>query len=119
MIAKEGWQKSRLGEYHTQRQALSKFSVGALLVTDPVLDVIRRELRRISPGVKIENDEIKSVLLQEVIKRDVSEGEKAEQARRQISRAASRTLRTRTPKDNEPPPAAGQVQPSSDGDVGD
>ncbi len=122
MISKEGWQKSRLGEYHTQRQALSKFSVGALLVAEPVLDVIRRELRRISPGVKIDNDEIKNVLLHGVIKRDVLEGEKADQARRQVSRAASRTLRARTPKEGvpvEPPPAAGQAEPAAEIDVGD
>lgn len=120
MIAKEGWQKSRLGEYHTQRQALSKFSVGALLVAEPVLDVIRRELRRISPGVKIDNDEIKNVLMLDVIKRDVIEGEKAEQARRQVSRAAARTLRARTPKEGvpvEPAAAASQPAPSADGDA--
>lgn len=46
---KEGWQRSVLGEYHTQKQALSRFFVGAILQTDPVLDVIRRELRRMSP----------------------------------------------------------------------
>ena len=121
MIAKEGWQKSRLGEYHTQRQALSKFSVGALLVAEPVLDVIRRELRRISPGVKIDNDEIKNVLMLDVIKRDVIEGDKAEQARRQVSRAAARTLRARTPKEGvpvEPAAAASQAATSTEGDVG-
>ena len=46
---KEGWQRSVLGEYHTQKQALSRFFVGAMLQTEPVLDVIRRELPRVSP----------------------------------------------------------------------
>jgi len=117
LIAKEGWQKAGLGEYHTQRQALSRFSVGALVLTDPVLDVIRRELRRVSPGVKIDTDEIKTVLLHEVLKREVVEGDKAEQARRQISRAAARSLRARTPRDpanteREPSPKGGSVDPS-------
>jgi hypothetical protein len=102
MLAKEGWQKAGLGEYHTQRQALSRFSVGALVLSNPVLEVIRRELRRISPGVKIDTDEIKNVLLHEVLKREVVEGEKAEQAVRQINRAANRALRTRTPRDGTP-----------------
>lgn len=93
LVAKEGWQKAGLGEYHTQKQALSRFSVGALLMTEPVLEVIRRELRRISPGVRIETDEIKNVLLHDVIKREVVEGEKADHAKRQITRAASRALR--------------------------
>ena len=34
---KEGWQRSVLGEYHTQKQALSRFFVGAMLQTNPCL----------------------------------------------------------------------------------
>ena len=43
-----------LGEYHTQRLALSRFFIGAIVLSEPVLDVVRRELRKISPDVKIE-----------------------------------------------------------------
>ena len=76
LLSKESWSKSLLGEYHTQRQALSRFLVGAIILSDPVLEVLRRELRRISPGVKIETEEISSILLTEVLKRDILEGDK-------------------------------------------
>jgi len=95
---KEGWQRSMLGEYHTQRQALSRFFVGALLQTDTVLDVIRRELRRVSPDVRIDTAQIKDVLVSEVIKRDVLEGDKADEARKKIARAANIALRATTQK---------------------
>ncbi|BDU18277.1 type I restriction enzyme HsdR N-terminal domain-containing protein [Lysobacter auxotrophicus] len=95
---KEGWQRSMLGEYHTQRQALSRFFLGALLQTDTVLDVIRRELRRVSPDVRIDTAQIKDVLISEVIKRDVLEGDKADEARKKIARAANIALRTTMPK---------------------
>lgn len=95
---KEGWQRSVLGEYHTQKQALSRFFVGAMLQTDPVLEVIRRELRRISPDVRIDIDEIKSVLLNEVIKREVIEGDKADEARKKIAKAAAKALRASNSK---------------------
>lgn len=90
---KEGWQRSVLGEYHTQKQALSRFFVGAMLQTDSVLEVIRRELRRVSPDVRIDIEQIKAVLQNEVIKREVIEGDKAEEARKKISKAASKALR--------------------------
>ncbi len=90
---KEGWQKSVLGEYAEQKQALSRFFIGAAVLSDPVLDVIRRELRRVSPEVKIETEQISAVLVSEVIKREVMEGEKADEARRKISRAAGKALR--------------------------
>jgi hypothetical protein len=93
LLCKEGWQKSAIGEYHTQRQALSRFFIGAVLQTDPVLDTIRRELRRVSPDVKIDSEQIKDVLRNEVIKREVLEGEKAYEATKKINRSASKALR--------------------------
>lgn len=95
---KEGWQRSVLGEYHIQKQALSRFFVGAMLQTDPVLDVIRRELRRLSPDVRIDSDQIRAVLVNEVIKREVLEGDKADEARKKVTKAANKSLRASPPK---------------------
>ena len=94
LLAKEGWQKERLGEYQSQRQALSRFTIGAVLLTDPVVDVIRRELRRVSPDAKIESDDIVKVLQDDLLKRDVMEGDKAIAAKRIVARAGNRTLRS-------------------------
>jgi hypothetical protein len=93
LFCKEGWVKSVLGEYHTHRQALSRFFLGAMVLTDPVVDVIRRELRRVSPDVRIESEQIRAVLAAEVLKREVMEGDKADDARRKISRSANKSLR--------------------------
>jgi predicted type IV restriction endonuclease len=95
LLAKEGFQKSALGDYSDQRQALNRFSIAAMIQTEPVLDVIRRELRRMSPDIRIECDQIQNVLVSEVLKRDVLEGEKAEEAKKKISRAAHRALRAK------------------------
>jgi hypothetical protein len=98
LLAKEGWQKAGLGEYHLHRQALSRFFLGAVMLSEPVLEVVRRELRRLSPGVRIDVDEIKKVVMQDVIKREVIEGEKAEEACKQFKKASSKALRAKTPK---------------------
>ena len=93
LLTREGIAKSMLGEYHAQRQALSRYFIGAMLLSDVVLDVIRRELRKVSPDVRIDTEHIKEVLTQEILKREVIEGAKAEEARRKITRAASRLQR--------------------------
>jgi hypothetical protein len=93
LLAKEGWQKAQLGEYHSLRQALNRFTLAALIVRRPVLDVLRREVRRLSPNVQVDTEEIKNVLFGKVLKREVLEGEKAEGARKQVAKAASKTLR--------------------------
>lgn len=98
LISKEGWGKSLLGDYHNQKQALSRFFIGAMVLSDAVVDVVRRELRRVSPDVKVDSEEIRNVLISEVIKREVLEGDKADEAKRRISRSAGKPLRTRANK---------------------
>lgn len=99
LLCKEGWVKSVLGEFHTQKQALSRFFLGALLMSDPILQVLRRELRRISPDVRVETNEILSVLTNEVIKREVTEGDQAKEAARKVARVAAKVNRAK--KENE------------------
>ena len=90
---KEGWQRSALGDFHTQKQALSRFFLGAMVLSDSVLEVIRRELRRVSPDVRIDIDQIRTVLSNEVIKREVMEGEKADEAKKKIAKAVGKATR--------------------------
>ena len=93
LLTREGLGKAVLGEYHAQRQALSRYFIGSVLLTDGVLDVVRRELRKLSPDVKVDNEQIKDVMMQEILKRDVVEGELADDARKKIAKAAGRILR--------------------------
>lgn len=93
LVAREAWQKERLGEYLEQKQAVSRFTIAAVLLSDAVLPVIRRELRRISPTVRIETHEIAECLRNDVIKRDAVEGDKAESAAKLVSKAARKVLR--------------------------
>lgn len=117
LLAKEGFIKSALGEFSAQRQALNRFYIAATLLTDHVLDVLRRELRHISPDVKIDTEQIKAVLTQEVLKRDVIEGEKADEARKKVNRAINRILKTKAAAANggtSSPPSVAAEPPDSD-----
>jgi predicted type IV restriction endonuclease len=95
LLSKEGWVRSRLGDYHNQKEALSRFSIAAILLTDPIVDAIRRELRRLSPDVKVDSDAVRVVLEAEVVKRDALEGERAAAAKRIVSRASSKAARAK------------------------
>lgn len=93
LLSKEGWQKARLGDYHSQKQALNRFTLGAVLLSDPVLEVARREVRRLAPEVKVDIEGLRKLIQVEVLKREVLEGERAEVARKQVSKASARPLR--------------------------
>lgn len=90
MLTREAHSKAALDDYHTQRQAMSRFFLGAMVVSDSVVDTMRRELKKVSPGVRFDNEEIRQALMTEVIKREVLEGDKATEAKRKIARALAK-----------------------------
>jgi hypothetical protein len=93
LLAKEGWSRSALDEFDSRRQALNRFCIAAIVTSDPLLRVIRRRIRQLSPNVRIDLAQIRTVLEREVLKRDVLEGEKAEEASKKVSRAAIKARR--------------------------
>jgi hypothetical protein len=101
LLTRESMIKSGLYAYHDQMQATSKFYLGAVLLSDSVLETMRRELRRLSPDVKIRVEELRDLLLQGVLKREVIEGEKAEAAWKKVQKAAAKLLRTRKEKEEQ------------------
>ena len=92
-LCREAIGKSLLDEYHSQKQALSKYYIGQMILSETILDVIKRELKRLTPGVRIENDEIEGVLRSDIIKRDVLEGEKATEAKKKIQKVSNNYIR--------------------------
>lgn len=72
-LTREGATKSTLDIVHTQRQALSRFSLGALIMSDQYLNYLRRDIRKISPDVKVDIEQIKEVIATELFKREVVE----------------------------------------------
>ena len=67
--------------------------------------MIRRELRKFSDGVKIDIDEIKSMVGSEVLKRELVEGEEAEAAQAKVKKYY-RKNRTRPKKQEKTHPPA-------------
>lgn len=105
LLTRESMLKSGLYAYHDHLQATNKFYLSAVVLSDAVLDTVRRELRRLSDA-RVEIEELRTALKQEVIKREVLEGEKAEAARRKVAKAAGKMLRSRREKDEGEPPSS-------------
>lgn len=113
-LTREGLAKSALTDYYIQKQATSRFVLGALVLSDPVVAVVRRELKKVSPGVKIGNDEIRDLLEREVLKREVTEGDKAAEACKKIGKAQCKEAKTRVK--SEPVESGADIRVVFDGD---
>ncbi|OIP95327.1 restriction endonuclease subunit R [Candidatus Wirthbacteria bacterium CG2_30_54_11] len=98
LLSKEGLLKDALGDFSNQRQATSKYLIANLLITDSVLNSIRHELRHIYPDIKVQTEDIKDTILEEILKRDVVEGDKALQAQKKIQKSIRKLLKKNKPE---------------------
>lgn len=86
LLCKEGLAKSAIEEYHEHHKHVNRFVIGAIMQSENVTKIIRRDLRKISPGLKIELNEIESILRNDVLKRDINESEEAIKAHKLVRR---------------------------------
>ena len=98
LLSREAIRKSALPNYHEQAQATNRFLLGALILSNPVITTIRREVKRISPGIQVQYEEILKTLQEEVFKREITHGDRAEEASRQIKKAQTRKQRKEVKK---------------------
>jgi type I restriction and modification enzyme subunit R-like protein len=90
LISREGTAATAIDEYWEQKEATSRFVIAQLLLSDTVLTTLRRQLRRMYPGVKVTEEELAQLLGSEVLKRDVLDGERAAEATKIVRRLARR-----------------------------
>jgi predicted type IV restriction endonuclease len=86
IICKEGINKDAREQFYDKTRSFNRFVLGALVLSDEVVSVIRRELKKISDGFLVSPEDIKQVLENEVLKRDVIDGDEAQKAQRRVKR---------------------------------
>lgn len=91
LLCKEGIVTAAIQEFHAHVQSVNRHMIGAIVITDPILNAIRKELRRISPGLKVTVDEIEQIIIPEVLKRDLIEGKLFENAKKQLKKTVKKT----------------------------
>lgn len=92
-LSREGFSKGTMADLLHQKQVTNKFTVAALLISDDVLDDLRKEIRRLGSGVKVDIEYLRSMLTSEIIKRELIDSEEAKAAVqnvRRLQRAAAR-----------------------------
>lgn len=114
-LTREGVVKSALEDYHEQRQATNRFVLAALILSESVIKTIRRELKRVSPDVKIGLDELGAAITSEVLRREVVESEEGDEHRKRVAKALGR----KKPPRRRPVSSADDLTQCTDKDTGE
>ncbi len=79
--------KNSLEELHTQRLFMNKFIIGQLLLSEPIANIIRKLLKTMAGDAKFTVEDIQQIIEDEIIKREVLDGDKAIEARKKVKKA--------------------------------
>lgn len=93
LIAKEGLNKNAREDFYEKVQCVNRFVIASFILAPPVLKVIRREVRKFSDGVKVELQEVEQIVRSEVLRRNLVEGEDAQEAQTRVARLYKKASR--------------------------
>lgn len=71
ILTKEGVEKNLREELYEKIQCVNKFIIGQLLLSEPVVSTVRRELKKLSDGINVEETEILALLQDSILRRDI------------------------------------------------
>lgn len=114
LLCREGIGADAMGAYHQHTQILNRFTVAQVLLTEPIVAAIRKEIRKLFPDVKIDHEHVSDLLNNEVLKREVIEGDKAKETQQKIKKLLAKQARQAEKKSEK---AEQSSVPESDGGI--
>jgi hypothetical protein len=117
-LSLEAFSKDQLSDWFHEKQITSKFAIAALLLSDEILDSLRLQIRRMSQ-VRMDVDDLRLLLSDEVIKRELIDGDEAKSASVFLKKLQRRLKAKRNGSDDQDddPDVSERLLRSSDDDV--
>jgi len=103
LLTKRGFHKDAIADYHERIKIVNPHVICAILINNPSLNLIRKELKQLVPKLRIDTEEITALLINEVLKRNLLEGEEASKAQKQYKKLLTRKSKS-VARDRHAPP---------------
>lgn len=110
-LSLEAFSKDRLSDWSHEKQITSKFAVAALLLSDAILNSLRLQIKRLAQ-VKVDMEDLKSLLTDDVIKRELIDGDDAKSANLFLKKLQRRANSKRNDSDAEEDEPETSAEPS-------
>lgn len=76
-LTKEAIQKNTIKKLHQEMQLMNKFTIAAILQSDETIKSVVRQLKSFSKGVKIDSEVVESIIVNDMLKREVIDSDEA------------------------------------------
>jgi hypothetical protein len=98
MLCRETISSDALADFHRQAQIVNRYVIAELIQSDTVVSALRRELRRLFDGVKVTEEELRTILTNDVMKRDTLDGDPPKAAKAAVKKATNALSRKQPAK---------------------
>lgn len=98
LLCKEGIGSDAMDSYHQHIQVVNKFTIAQMILMEPVVSTIRREIRKYYPDIKLEAEQVTDILINDVLKREVVEGEKVKESQSRLKKLMAKLEKEREKK---------------------
>jgi hypothetical protein len=103
ILCKEGLKRNAIDEFSQYRLVVNRYFISAVLQSDATLDTIRKELRKINPLIKAEDEELLAIIRNEILKRDVLDTPDAAESQDKYQRALKKIEKQKTKQKSDTP----------------
>jgi predicted type IV restriction endonuclease len=104
-LSSEGYSKDSLADLLSEKQTSSKYTITAILRSEPMIEALRKEVRRLS-GLRLEPDYLSALLENEVIKRELIDSDEANDGVAYVKKLQRAVDKERAAASPQPTPAA-------------
>lgn len=111
-LSREVFTPDSMSQMFKAKQAMSKFSIAQLLLSDPVVGMVRRELRKLADGLNPDLDEVRTLIEEQVIKRELIEADEAKIAAKAVKKLARQAKAAKADASDTPVIPAQPVPPA-------
>jgi hypothetical protein len=98
MLCRESISSDSLAEYFRQAQIVNRYVIAELLQSDALIGTLRREFRKLFDSVRATDEELRTILVNDVLKRDTLDGETPKEAKALVKKASSAATKRQAPK---------------------
>ena len=75
LLTKEGVEKNAREELYEKTQCINRYVVSQMILSEPCISLLRRELKKLSEGINVEEEEVKSIITNYCLRREVLDPE--------------------------------------------
>lgn len=87
--------KYTLQDIKDHKEILNKHFVGQVVMSDAILDAIRKQVKKLAPELKTTNEDIGEIIINEILKRDIVESDEAEYAKKKLNKLLRASTKTK------------------------